>query len=252
MCASNNYTQKQNGTSRKQYFASQATTYRSQLENDDTGFDDNFDDDECRYLGPTFTQRSSRQSEYNYPRQPTTTSRYANSPVQSPSVKRKHKDISVGEALILEKLEELTEQLITLREDNREQSKKLFKKHEKTQKVVCKVAQAQNLIVPTNSSSSEPLEPVIFNDQNLLDDVDTDQTPTVFLCKLVRRLYTVQEIENGVAHDERMLKIKQAVRAAYYSNDSVKFAIFWKTQGHISLQGQKRSQNYRTRHRNDE
>ncbi|CAF4770341.1 unnamed protein product [Rotaria sp. Silwood1] len=222
----NNYTQKQNGTSRKQYFSSQATTYRSQLENDDTGFDDNFDD-ECRYVGSTFTQRSSRQSKYNYSRQPTTTSRYANSPVQSPSVKRKHKDISVGEALILEKLDELAEQ------------------------VVCKVAHGQNLAVPTNSSSSEPLEPVIFNDHNLLDDVDMNLKPTAFLCKLVRRLYTVQEIENGVAHDERMLKIKQAVRAAYYSNDFVKFDIFRKTQGHISVQGQKRSQNYRTRHRND-
>ncbi|CAF4825794.1 unnamed protein product [Rotaria sp. Silwood1] len=250
MCASNNYTQKQNGTSRKQYFSSQATTYRSQLENDDTGFDDNFDD-ECRYVGSTFTQRSSRQSKYNYSRQPTTTSRYANSPVQSPSVKRKHKDISVGEALILEKLDELAEQVMTLREENREQSKKLFKKQEKTQKVVCKVAHGQNLAVPTNSSSSEPLEPVIFNDHNLLDDVDMNLKPTAFLCKLVRRLYTVQEIENGVAHDERMLKIKQAVRAAYYSNDFVKFDIFWKTQGHISVQGQKRSQNYRTRHRND-
>ncbi|CAF4966819.1 unnamed protein product, partial [Rotaria sp. Silwood1] len=43
----------------------------------------------------------------------------------------------------------------------------------------------------------------------------------------------------------------KAVRAAYYSNDFVTFDIFWKTQGHISLQGQKRSQNYRIRHRND-
>ncbi|CAF0890615.1 unnamed protein product [Rotaria sordida] len=108
----------------------------------------------------------------------------------------------LGEVQILEKIDELTEQLATLREDNREQMKKLFKKQEKTQKIVYKFAHVQNHTVSRNSSSSEPLEPIIFNGHNLVDDVDMKQKPTAFLCKLVRRLYTVQEIEEGVVHDE--------------------------------------------------
>ena len=48
----------------------------------------------------------------------------------------------------------------------------------------------------------------MFNDINLSEGADIEKRPTNFLCKLVRRLYTVEEIEKGIIHDDRMTAIK--------------------------------------------
>ena len=44
----------------------------------------------------------------------------------------------------------------------------------------------------------------MFKDTNLSEDAGIEKRPTNFLYKLVRRLYTVEEIEKGIVHDDRM------------------------------------------------
>ncbi|CAF1489580.1 unnamed protein product [Rotaria sordida] len=101
----------------------------------------------------------------------------------------------------------------------------------------------------TTIPSPEQFSPVDYKGQNLFEDFDMNYTPTMFLCKLVRRLYTTEEIEERVVHDDRMTAIKKAVRIAYYPDEQVKFNLFWGTEAHLSLQGQRRAQKSRTRKR---
>ncbi|CAF1251862.1 unnamed protein product [Rotaria sordida] len=176
-------------------------------------------------IGSTISQRSSTQQEYNS-RHHLTGTRFSDSPIVSPSIKRKHNEISTGEALILEKLDYLTEQLTVLTENN-----------------------GQKLAAVTTFPSPEQFSPVDYKGQNLFEDFDMNYTPTMFLCKLVRRLYTTEEIEKRVVHDDRMTAIKKAVRIAYYPDEQVKFNLFWGTEAHLSLQGQRRAQKFRTRKR---
>ena len=70
-------------------------------------------------------------------------------PIVSPSTKRKHNEISTGEALILEKLDYLIENLTTMDESNSEKMKKMFKSQQKMQKHVYKLAQGQKVVSKT-------------------------------------------------------------------------------------------------------
>ena len=54
MCASNNYVSKNNSMPRKQFQSSQLLNYRSQRTNEDAGFDDESDDNECKYIHHIF------------------------------------------------------------------------------------------------------------------------------------------------------------------------------------------------------
>ena len=47
-----------------------------------------------------------------------------------------------------------------------------------------------------------------FNDENLLACGPLPNQPTLFMCKLIRKLYSKQEIEDGIQDDERLDKIK--------------------------------------------
>lgn len=77
------------------------------------------------------------------------------------------------------------------------------------------------------------------------------------MCKLIRKLYTAEEIEDGVADDEPLDKIKSkhvpltiqpilvdtlgAVAGAYFDeNDVDVFEYWWNNEGRISRGGQQR------------
>ncbi|CAF4331515.1 unnamed protein product [Rotaria sp. Silwood2] len=79
------------------------------------------------------SQRSSTQQEYNS-RRHLTTARFVDSPIVSPSIKQKHNEMPMGDALILEKPDHITEKLTLLSEGNAEKMKKMFKSQQKMKK----------------------------------------------------------------------------------------------------------------------
>ncbi|CAF3384668.1 unnamed protein product [Rotaria sp. Silwood2] len=187
-------------------------------------------------ISSTFSQRTSTHQENNYRRSRPAT-RYPDSPILSPSVKRKHGEVSVGETLILEKLDQITEKLMILDENNVGKMKKIMKTQDKTQKIVYRLAYGHKYTAVTIPPSSEQSEPVVsvkvlirpfnklsdvlqrFNGINLSEGADLEKRPTGFLCKLIRRLYTADEIEKGIVQDERITAIKESIRKSYYSDD---------------------------------
>ena len=48
----------------------------------------------------------------------------------------------------------------------------------------------------------------MFKDINLSEGTHIEKRPTNFLCKLVRRLYTEEEVGKEILHDDRITAIK--------------------------------------------
>ena len=58
-----------------------------------------------------------------------------------------------------------------------------------------------NLKIITHPIHKCPRLVQMFKDTNLSKGADIEKRRTNLLCKLVRRLYTVEEIEKGIVHD---------------------------------------------------
>ncbi|CAF4022823.1 unnamed protein product [Rotaria magnacalcarata] len=165
--------------------------------------------------------------------------------VQSPGTKRKFADADLTN-LLINKIDALTDQVMDLNkkyENSTEEIRRLRKTNDKIEKITYTLAKTQKYDHVINEAV-EQLPVVNYNGKNLLDGL-LPPSPTALLCKLVRRLYSTDEIVEGVKEDPRMLSIKEAVCAAYYSSDTIKFDVFWKIHGIKTLQGQARSQKSR-------
>ena len=84
--------------------------------------------------------------------------------------------------------------------------------------------------------------------------------PTALLCSTIRKLYTHDEIKNGIEFDERIQKIKdmssgrplcllelyislflELIKETYFKELPVEFNVFWQRQAKKTLSGQKRA-----------
>ncbi|CAF3094922.1 unnamed protein product, partial [Rotaria sp. Silwood2] len=93
--------------------------------------------------------------------------------------------------------------------------------------------------------------PIMWNKENLLDKPRAP-LPTTYLCYLVRKMYTADEIKNKVPQqppedddDDRMAKIKECLVALYFSHEPSLIDDFMSTRGHISLYAQERTKKSR-------
>ncbi|CAF3349360.1 unnamed protein product [Rotaria sp. Silwood2] len=104
-------------------------------------------------------------------------------------------------------------------------------------------------LFPTSQPTSK-LTPVFWNGENLIENTRTP-LPTTFLCNLVRKMYTTDEIKSRVpqlksqAGDERLEKIKECLVQLYFSQNPSLINTFMKSKGHDSLYWQERSQRSR-------
>jgi hypothetical protein len=90
------------------------------------------------------------------------------------------------------------------------------------------------------------------------------QRPTEFLCRLIRKVYSTNEIVAGITHDERLDRIKgkirklilvfykiyyyyyvEAVADRYFPGEPERFESFWTREAHQSILGQARAQRCR-------
>jgi len=71
------------------------------------------------------------------------------------------------------------------------------------------------------------------------------QRPTEFLCRLIRKVYSTNEIVAGITRDERLDRIKETVADRYFSDDPERFEAFWTKEAHQSILGQARAQRCR-------
>jgi len=71
------------------------------------------------------------------------------------------------------------------------------------------------------------------------------QRPTEFLCRLIRKVYSTNEIVAGISPDERLDRIKEAVADRYFAGEPERFETFWVREAHQSILGQARAQRCR-------
>ncbi|CAF1224133.1 unnamed protein product [Rotaria magnacalcarata] len=97
----------------------------------------------------------------------------------------------------------------------------------------------------TTRPKSKP-NPILWENQNLLEKGRTP-LPTTYMCHLVRKMYSADEIKNKVPQlppkegDERLNKIKECLITLYFSHDPSLIDEFMSTKGHDSLYGQERT-----------
>ncbi|CAF3360763.1 unnamed protein product [Rotaria sp. Silwood2] len=60
---------------------------------------------------------------------------------------------------------------------------------------------------------------------NLLDS-EPPIEPTVLLCSSIRKLYTNEEIKNGIVFNDRMEKIKELIKETYFKEHLIEFEVF--------------------------
>ncbi|CAF3299516.1 unnamed protein product [Rotaria socialis] len=130
-------------------------------------------------------------------------------------------------------------------ENSTEEIRRIRKTNDKIQKITYASTKAQKYDHVINETA-EKLLAVTYDRENLLIGL-LPPSPTIFLCRLIRRLYSTDEIVEGVKEHPRLLLINETVCAGYYSSDTNKFDVFWTTQGIKTLQGQARLQKSRNK-----
>ncbi|CAF0946337.1 unnamed protein product [Adineta steineri] len=97
----------------------------------------------------------------------------------------------------------------------------------------------------STSVSSKRTSNKIKCPENITDIVS--QRPTDFLCRLIRKAYSTDEIAAGITPDERLDRIKEAVAGRYFYDEPEQFETFWTKDAHQSILGQARAQRCRER-----
>jgi len=96
------------------------------------------------------------------------------------------------------------------------------------------------------SSSSVSSKSASNRNKQLRNSTDiVSQRPTEFLCRLIRKVYSTNEIVAGITPDERLDRIKEAVADRYFSDEPERFESFWAREAHQSILGQARAQRCR-------
>ncbi|CAF2130429.1 unnamed protein product [Rotaria magnacalcarata] len=150
---------------------------------------------------------------------PSVSTCHVSSVIQSPGTKRKFVDADLTNQLI-NKIDILTDQVMNLNkkdEKSIEEIRRLRKSNDKIEKITYTLAKSQKYDCVVNETI-EQLPVVDYNGKNLLVG-PLPPLPTNLLCKLIRQLYSNDEIVQGIQEDPRLLSIKKAICAAYYSDD---------------------------------
>ncbi|CAF4028501.1 unnamed protein product, partial [Rotaria magnacalcarata] len=152
---------------------------------------------------------------------PSVSTCHVSSVIQSPGTKRKFVDADLTNQLI-NKIDILTDQVMNLNkkyEKSIEEIRRLRKSNDKIEKITYTLAKSQKYDCVVNETI-EQLPVVDYNGKNLLVG-PLPPLPTNLLCKLIRQLYSNDEIVQGIQEDPRLLSIKKAICAAYYSDDKI-------------------------------
>ncbi|CAF0798816.1 unnamed protein product [Rotaria sordida] len=104
-----------------------------------------------------------------------------------------------------------------------------------------------NMELPyTHSSSNVSLKSTSNRNKRIHNGTDiVSQRPTEFLCRLIRKVYSTNEIVAGINPDERLDRIKEAVADRYFPDEPERFETFWSREAHQSILGQARAQRCR-------
>ncbi|CAF5031931.1 unnamed protein product, partial [Rotaria magnacalcarata] len=172
-------------------------------------------------------------------------------PTMSPSTKRKFDELMVKNGKKPDQLVDAVESLVQEQREVTEGLRVLNKTTSQSQKYMRQLIKSIKVDVTPNKCASQPQLPVyMHNEQNLFSSISSDLPITTILCRVIRKLYSTEEIENGIAeneHDERFQIVKNAMVAAFFVDEPVKFDIFWQQIGKKHIGGQKRAQKRRNK-----
>ncbi|CAF1489142.1 unnamed protein product [Adineta ricciae] len=165
---------------------------------------------------------------------------------QSPSIKRRFHETDLADSLAeireqMQALRQSNDALHTKLDDAREAIRLLNDQQQKSNKKLNQISHIKN----NNFQGYDTPKrfPIIeFNGKNLMIHHQPPNQPALFMCKLIRDLYTDDEIEAGIADDDLLDAIKNAVEAAYFHAEPKQFEFWWWDEGKKSRAGQRRKQ----------
>ncbi|CAF1103540.1 unnamed protein product [Rotaria sordida] len=161
-------------------------------------------------------------------------------PSSSPSIKRKHAETPLDHGKQTNDITNCLKTVMKQQELLVDGFQGLRKSNEKIQKMMISLLHANK---PDQVSANKPVELSIYKykEKNLFDSISPNLSITAIHCKLIRKLYSEEEIINGEAlkvEDERF-EIVKAMIAAFFENEPEKFNRFWKRVGTKHVGGQK-------------
>ncbi|CAF3888657.1 unnamed protein product [Rotaria sordida] len=158
-------------------------------------------------------------------------------PSSSPSIKRKHAEAPLDHGKQTNDITNCLKTVMKQQELLVDGFQGLCKSNEKIQKMMISLLHANK---PDQVSANKPVELSIYKykEKNLFDSISPNLSITAIHCKLIRKLYSEEEIINGEAlkvEDERFEIVKE------------KFNRFWKRVGAKHVGGQKRAARSRSK-----
>ncbi|CAF2922198.1 unnamed protein product [Rotaria sp. Silwood2] len=166
----------------------------------------------------------------------------------SPSTKRKHAESSLDYGKQIDDISNYLKTVMKQQELIVDDLQSLRKSNKKLQEMTVVLIHANQL---EQVSAKKPIELPIYKykEKNLFDSISPDLSITGIHCKLIRKLYSEEEIINGEAkheEDERFDVVKAMV-AAFFENKPEKFDSYWKHVGSKHVGGQKRAARSRSK-----
>ncbi|CAF0831367.1 unnamed protein product [Rotaria sordida] len=159
----------------------------------------------------------------------------------SPSIKRKHAESSLDHGQQMDDITNCLKIVMKQQELIVDDLQVLRKSNKKLQEMTISLIHANQL---DQVSANKPVELPIYvkiQGKNLFDSISPDLSTTAIHCKLIRKLYSAEEVINGEAldkEDERFDIVKGAMIAAFFENEPEKFNCYWEKVGakHIGEQ----------------
>ncbi|CAF2889213.1 unnamed protein product [Rotaria sp. Silwood2] len=169
-------------------------------------------------------------------------------PSSSPSIKRKHAESSLEHGKQMDDITNCLKTVMKQQEVIVDGLQALRKSHNKIQKMTISLLNANKL---DQVSANKPVQLPIYKykEENLFGSISPALSITAIHCKLIRKLYSPEEIINGEAlneQDERF-EIVKAMIAAFFENEPEKFKRFWDGVGGKHIGGQKRAARSRSK-----
>ncbi|CAF1388883.1 unnamed protein product [Rotaria sordida] len=167
----------------------------------------------------------------------------------SPSTKRKHAESSFDYGKQIDDISNFLKTVMKQQELIVDDLQLLRKSNKKLQEMTASLIRTNQL---EQVSAKKPIELPIYNykEKNLFDSISSDLSITGIHCKLIRKLYSEEEIINGEAkneEDKRFDIVKGAMIAAFFENKPEKFDSYWKHVGSKHVGGQKRAARSRSK-----
>ncbi|CAF0951349.1 unnamed protein product [Didymodactylos carnosus] len=113
------------------------------------------------------------------------------------------------------------------------------------------IASMKKIMNLPETTSSENRRPIMLNGKNITQGIIPKNDPRDYLCQQIRKVYTKEEIATGIADDERLKLIKEAIKVCYYKDKDESVDVFWEKEAKEAIENQQRGERRREREKKE-